>query len=531
MTRRLSYAEKGKSLAVQPEPPRTARVKVPAVDNSELIRKHSLTLVGRITNPRYQIMWSLIPFFGEHWKVKTSPGIPLHLWSEAALTSLANDIDFKDRVEVTSTKARVRVFIDGLKPLIIKATLDFDSGEEVEVTLVYEKLEKHCKTCFMLDHEAHDCSLKQPLTENLRAPADDITSQSRAYRAHQSQRLPPDARDRPSSPSLTGFQANASRDPSLPRYERRSASYNRSRPHHSERSRNPPSPIREVHSRSPCARNEPSNYYSPQELNAASSYHSREYRRPNLPAPTRSLSHSVQKSVPTRQVWIEKPPHHRNENDGLQMQTERSASSRPHQYVLHKDIPDEALSDAMTEVREAMTRYTTCPDPTESAARRERFRLAEEAGEVEETAALMILGTPPTRPAEDTNEQIQSFTSPISPRVPALLRLGPIMEDEEIPTSPLMINSANVTKRRPGRPPGRRNITPSPCSFLGLGLRRRTISKTQPSPLRRKSSTTIPRSEENPRKKSTSKGAGPSSTTRRPKTSKPVRLPSSIQRN
>lgn len=73
MTRRLSYAEKGKSLAVQPEPPRTARVKVPAVDNSELIRKHSLTLVGRITNPRYQIMWSLIPFFGEHWKVKTSP--------------------------------------------------------------------------------------------------------------------------------------------------------------------------------------------------------------------------------------------------------------------------------------------------------------------------------------------------------------------------------------------------------------------------------------------------------------------------
>ncbi|KAJ4878014.1 Uncharacterized protein Rs2_43032 [Raphanus sativus] len=76
------------------------------------------------------------------------------------------------------------------------------------------------------------------------------------------------------------------------------------------------------------------------------------------------------------------------------MQSERSASSRPHQTGFHKDIPDEALNDAMTEVRDAMTRYTTCPDPTESAARKERFRLAEEAGEVEETAALMILGTP-----------------------------------------------------------------------------------------------------------------------------------------
>lgn len=65
MSRRLSYSEKGKAPAV---PPRTARVNVPHFDNSELLKKHSLTLMGRMTNPKIQRMWNLIPFFTEHWK-------------------------------------------------------------------------------------------------------------------------------------------------------------------------------------------------------------------------------------------------------------------------------------------------------------------------------------------------------------------------------------------------------------------------------------------------------------------------------
>lgn len=73
MHRRLSYAEKGKGLAKPQDPPRTARVRIPASDNSELIKKHALTLVGRVTNPKFQRMWSLIPFFGERWKTETSP--------------------------------------------------------------------------------------------------------------------------------------------------------------------------------------------------------------------------------------------------------------------------------------------------------------------------------------------------------------------------------------------------------------------------------------------------------------------------
>lgn len=39
--------------------------------------------------------------------------------------------------------ARMRVFIDGLQPLIWKTTLEFDDGRELVVTLVYEKLHNH----------------------------------------------------------------------------------------------------------------------------------------------------------------------------------------------------------------------------------------------------------------------------------------------------------------------------------------------------------------------------------------------------
>lgn len=187
MSRRFTYAEKGKGLAAPPQPPRTARVRIPPVDTTELMRTHSLTLVGRITNPKYQRMWSLLPFLGDHWKVETAPvgadlgngcfqfqfstekdllkvledrpyhyprwmlilqrwepscdpsfpnqipfwiqvqGIPLHLWSDVALETLAKDIGELDKVEITSTKARMRVIIDGLKPLIKKAIMEFDT--------------------------------------------------------------------------------------------------------------------------------------------------------------------------------------------------------------------------------------------------------------------------------------------------------------------------------------------------------------------------------------------------------------------
>ncbi|KAJ4894854.1 Uncharacterized protein Rs2_21648 [Raphanus sativus] len=262
-----------------------------------------------------------------------------------------------------------------------------------------------------------------------------------------------------------------------------------------------------------------SNYYKPHELNVEASYYSREYRRPDKVPSDRSNQYSLQRSTSSMQRWIEKPGQLRVDAPTDQNQVERSASLRPSPPIRPSTIYPEALNNALTEVREAMINYTNHPDPTESTARRERFRQAEEAGEVEETAAMMLNGQAIAQLTDEVQEETRVAISPSSPRIPALLRLGPIQENEttEEPSTPLRADTNVTVRRKPGRPSGRRNITPSPLSFLGAGLRRRVISKTHASPFRRKTLTFIPRLEENPRKSTTSKKTGASPVTKRSK--------------
>lgn len=79
----------------------------------------------------------------------------------------------------------------------------------------------------------------------------------------------------------------------------------------------------------------------------------------------------------------------------------------------HDSLPQEALNEAMGEVRDVMLQYTMC---TEREARKERVRQAEERGQMEEAAIHMVRA---------------SLTSPsanqIAPleRTPASQRLGP----------------------------------------------------------------------------------------------------------
>ena len=74
MHRRLSTDEKGKTVALEHRPaPRTAKVRLTEPDNADLLKKHSLTLIGKVTNPSTQKVWSLIPFFIDHWKADVPP--------------------------------------------------------------------------------------------------------------------------------------------------------------------------------------------------------------------------------------------------------------------------------------------------------------------------------------------------------------------------------------------------------------------------------------------------------------------------
>ncbi|CAG7884020.1 unnamed protein product [Brassica rapa] len=137
-----------------------------------------------------------------------------------------------------------------------------------------------------------------------------------------------------------------------------------------------------------------------------------------------------------------------------------------------------------------MKQYTTCADPTESAARRERMRQAEVSGEPEEAARSIVQATFNT-PLTPTIDQPVEKVPHAQERIPAVLRLGPpiitdIEEEAEsegrkpvsleitpailclgLPVStaeavdiPRQDGPVISAKRKPGRPPGKRKLAP-----------------------------------------------------------------------
>ncbi|KAF3514215.1 hypothetical protein F2Q69_00001142 [Brassica cretica] len=137
----------------------------------------------------------------------------------------------------------------------------------------------------------------------------------------------------------------------------------------------------------------------------------------------------------------------------------------------------------------------------ESAARKERLRLAEAQGELEESAARMVraslayLDTEQDLPLSPlpTSQPCIPIASRLGPlpektiasslRMPILDRLGPLLdevttEESAIPPQP--------QKRKPGRPPGKRRVNASPLALLGTSAKRRTGQHTKPPTCRKK---------------------------------------------
>ena len=217
INRRLSAEEKGKAVAGNPSGPPRLRIRAPDFDPSELIKENLLTLVGRLTNPKEQKMSSVLPYLAKKWNLvglasgadmgngcfqfrfneeedissvlanrpyqygrwmrivqcwepiisSSFPsqipfwisfrGIPLHYWHEKVVRNIGLELGELETYEVTKTSARVRVIVDGLKPLIMEAAMDFDSGEESIISLHYENLGNHCSICYRLSHLQSHC--------------------------------------------------------------------------------------------------------------------------------------------------------------------------------------------------------------------------------------------------------------------------------------------------------------------------------------------------------------------------------------
>ncbi|WZZ22369.1 hypothetical protein YC2023_123756 [Brassica napus] len=130
MAKRFSTADKGKAIAVNPSIAPRIRIRAPDFDPSELIRENMFTIVRNI-------------------------GL---------------ELGELETYVVTRSSARVRVIVDGLKPLVMEPTLDFDTGEESVISLEYERLGNHCSTCFRLSHLQSQCPDRAFITEDQSVP-------------------------------------------------------------------------------------------------------------------------------------------------------------------------------------------------------------------------------------------------------------------------------------------------------------------------------------------------------------------------
>lgn len=475
MARRLTEAEKGKH-HLHDEPKRSIRkIKAPQLDNSALIKDNERTLIGRLTNPQEQKMWALIPSLPRKWNLRgrvvgsdlgnncfqfrfemeedlrrvlenrpyhfcywmvilqrwepvissTFPsvipfwirikGLPLHFWHDDMVRRVGQDLGTLVTHELTKTTARVRVLIDGLKPLIKEAIVEFDTGEESLITLEYEKLESHCSYCYSLLHHRSRCSLidqeetsktpsKAPIEELRYLDSEPLATQKVHTQSQDREPLrnPPMMRDsrHQKQDSTRSFQERVDRH-GIPFGERVST----------KQTRVPP-PVRKSGSEA---------------LTTTS------WRRK---APLEDATESSRQSYPNDKTLGEGLRDH----DREQTAPNNTEVWRPKQSSRGREDREApklpSLETVMEDLHETTRQYLSVSDPVEAAARRQRVLLSDARGEMEQTA-LAIIDSERSKYGT-TNRDLSSNSNPATPPppdlVPSLQRI--LFHDPSISLSP-----------------------------------------------------------------------------------------------
>ncbi|RID73962.1 hypothetical protein BRARA_B01081, partial [Brassica rapa] len=461
MARRLTKEEKGKSHLAEDQEAHIKRIKAPCVDNSALIKENALTLIGRVTNPQEQRIWALLPALPRKWHIQGRAtgsdlgngcfqfrfereedlqrvldnrpyqfaywmvilqrwepiisasfpsqipfwirikGLPLHFWLEDMICNIGKDLGTLLNHELTKTTARVKVLVDGLKPLTKEAIIEYDSGEESLIFLEYEKLENHCSDCHSLSHLKKDCfaftrkgqegelSHKEktiPQKKETQTGEDGPYSTNKRLDVYQkhgeeislSRR---NARTETWSEKHVGaFHERVDRHGNS--YGERVAT---------KQTRVPP-PTRSGEN----LQEEPHNWRSkaPEKVSATQEYNSPPYTFKRDIGGERRLQRKTPFLQKGLSEWRKKPaqPPPSKENTeapaaAIPQGTDReNTQNQAYQGIQIRQTEEQILND----LNEATRLYMNCPDPTEAAARRQRVLAGDARGQTEETAAGLM---------------------------------------------------------------------------------------------------------------------------------------------
>lgn len=521
--RKLTASDKGKGIMLTEETAPRRRTRAPQFDNSALIQRNLQTLIGRVTNPSEQSIANLLEDLPRNWTLKgrvtssdlgqerfqfrfdraddlqsvlnnrpyqfngwmvilqqwepiispsfpsqipfwiTVKGIPLHYWHEKVIYNLGHDLGHLDNYEITDTSARIRVLLDGTKPLERESFLDFATGEEALITFEYEGLGRCCSECSRLTHATKDCPFRarhdSQRKEERASQKDARVSVNKAHTYRLESRYQP--YPSPSQRSINNHVATANhRDSSFSqRLDRHGRPFGEriALPHEHVR------PLRNKITPPPVTSQEQPVYGEYQEQNIRQQDQT---NRPRKTLPTGAASY--------QQVWREKKDSPRKEQPretpGFSTPTANDLAplSAPirslERNLAISDFPAPpripTTEEVMQELVDVTIQYTNVADPVEKEARRQRVLQSNSEGLMEETAARIIAAAQSSLPQN----------APLPTSAPIIL-----------PAPGESIEPQPPAKRR-GRPPANKRQSPRPRALAGASSRKRNLSKAAPSP-------------------------------------------------
>ncbi|CAL9234264.1 unnamed protein product, partial [Arabidopsis halleri] len=481
MENRIPHHLKGKGIAKGYSPPPRKRIRAPDLDTSELIEENSLTLISRLTNPSAQRLWSLFPFLSNRWnlkrKAKWEPiisdsfpskipfwieiqGLPKHFWQTAMLQTIGEELGEVITSEITTSSAKLRVLIDGLQPLTKETYVDFPGGSEAIIYLEYKSLKNHCLHCNRLTHERKDCpglaaGTERTSNNSLPDPSSGPKTTHRNYYTPRDNFIAP--RD-----NLTH---SGRREQSLSGNFDSKGSYQRDRDNYPPRHLTP----RRTRERS-------------REQTASKEFDSHYHRRVSSTSQQQHLqwtekSHS--RIVSHHELFdssrTRRPPLERDHNLYLPQSSPPPPLTQPTRRRLSSveiaspPPPIPSKEQVMSDLREVTIQYTTCADPTESAARKQRVLQGEAKNLMNDTVNLIIQAA-----ATASAQSLHAHqTDQSNPQIEGRVTVSEVQPSSSDPKD-------KPAKRGRGRPPLAKSAMKSTVKLAGAKSQKRNLTSGSP---------------------------------------------------
>lgn len=307
---------------------------------------------------------------------------------------MAQELGTLENHELTKTTTRIRVLVDGLKPLIKESIVEFDSGEESPITLEYEKLEMHCSFFFSLLHLRKSCPEKLledrqnahatrsplslcPASLEIRKPQDPVELKDTSEKVYKTE---------PTQTKLGHLRTT--HQPFQKRVDRHGRAFGERIS--TKKTRNPPPTERAVREaetsrltwRKKTTQDNPQTYNSSGYVKD-SDQTTRSVQRGKDLFPQRSPSHGKPKQSTKQEVNSGLAPALADTHKEPNLSENAEQDGTPKAQVQTRE-------EVMEDLQEVTRLYLSCPDPKEAAARRQRVMYNDTNGLMEATASRIL---------------------------------------------------------------------------------------------------------------------------------------------